>query len=347
MTNVKLNIPPKLDLPSVFHFATELDYYSFHSKLTLNFDNTTFFPPFGMLFLAAKLRSLKIKNKDLVFECTGHKNHTYPAHMGFFQLLGFNHGREIGVDGGNDNHIPITELEKDSLYLLPMDQYEELPDLIQRHADKLALMISRDPKENKDLFDVLSFSIREVMRNVFEHSSAQKLYYCAQYWPKSNKVEFAIADFGIGIRKGLGENPNFRFKTDKEAIEYSLLPGVSGKTHLPRRSEVWFNSGYGLYMTNRLARNGGNFVVASGSTGIYLSKKTKSNFTTSFPGTILRFNMDISEIGNVQDRLTEFRRDGSEIAKSISGSGNRPPSAMSLLLRRDFGPNLNQKFEKR
>jgi hypothetical protein len=65
---------------------------------------------------------------------------------------------------------------------------------------------------------------------------------------------------------------------------------------------------------------------------------TKFNYRTSFAGTALRFNMDVREIGNVKARLEQFRREGAEIALTIAGSGNRPPSAMSLLLRRDYSP---------
>jgi hypothetical protein len=197
-------------------------------------------------------------------------------------------------------------------------------------------MIARNNDDNREMFDALSYSIRETMRNVFEHSKTELLYYCAQYWPRSNKIEFAVADFGIGIKRALAQNPNFRFDNDKQAIEYSLLPSVSGSTHLPRRSENWFNSGYGLYMTNRLARNGGNFVLASGTSAILLSSKTKTNFKTSYLGTILRFNIDVDKIGDVQARLAQFREEGFKIASTIAGSGNRPPSAMSLLLRRDY-----------
>ncbi len=324
-----------MDLPTLFAFVRELDYYAMHDRLQLEFaSGNTFFPPFSMLLLACKLKSLRDKNAGLTITCSGHLLHAYPAHMGFFRLLGVDHGKDVGEAHGSENYLPITELNKDELFEQPMDQYQEIPDLIQRTADRLALVIARDREVNGDMYDVLSYSVREVMRNVFEHSGATKLYYCAQYWPRSNKVEFAVADFGMGIRRGLGTNPNFRFPTDKQAIEYSLLPSVSGKTHLPRTSNTWFNSGYGLYMTNRLARNGGNFVLASGTTAIHLSRKTKTNYQTSFPGTALRFNMDVNEIGSVQKRLTEFRADGAEIAKSIAGSGNRPPSAMSLLLAR-------------
>jgi hypothetical protein len=339
MHQATICLPAQMDLSTILGFARDLDYYAMHDKLVIDFGGRAFFSPFSMLFIAAKLKSFRLKSPGLQFEFKNYREHAYPAHMGFFQMFGMDHGREVGEASGGENYLPITCLDRSSFYEAPIDKYQELPDLIQRHVDKIALIIARDKRENADMFDVLSYSIREVMRNVFEHSQADSLFYCAQYWPKSNKVEFAVADFGIGIRRGLSENPNFRFQTDKEAIEYSLLPSVSGKTHLPRRSDIWFNSGYGLYMTNRLARNGGNFVLASGVTAIHLSRKTKNNFDTSFPGTALRFNLDVNEIGNVRTRLEQFRKEGAKIARTIAGTGNRPPSAMSLLLRRDYSPN--------
>ncbi|PIB23886.1 hypothetical protein BFP76_01125 [Amylibacter kogurei] len=76
--------------------------------------------------------------------------------------------------------------------------------------------------------------------------------------------------------------------------------------------------------------------MASGNTAINLTPKNKYNHVTSFPGTILRVNLNVGEIGDVQDRLKEFQQDGAKIASQIKGSGNRPPSAMSLLLRKDY-----------
>jgi hypothetical protein len=331
-----VRIPDSLTTQELFHLALELDHYELRDDLNVVFSAKTFFSPFSMLFIASKLKSIQVKNPDLRLRCSGHADHPYPAHVGFFRFLGFDHGRDVGEAWGSSNYIPITELTREQLIESPDDRFQEVPDLIQKYADRIASVISRDVETNQDMFDVLSYTIREVMRNVFEHGETDRLFFCAQYWPKSKKVEFAVVDFGIGIRRGLGTNPNFRFATDKEAIEYSLLPSVSGKTHLPRRSNVWFNSGYGLYMTNRLARNGGNFVIASRNTAIYFTNRTKMNYETSFPGTALRMNIDVAKIGGVQARLEEFRKEGYQIAKTIAGSGNRPPSAMSLLLRRDY-----------
>jgi hypothetical protein len=336
MTSASIRLPQRKDLASVLEFARDVEYYSARDDLEIDFGDETFFPPFSILFIATKLKRIKSRNPSMNITLKNHRRQEYLTHMGFFNLFSPTFGQMISEFGGGENYLALTCLKRDSLYETPTDKYHEFQDLIQRHADRLARLIARNNDYNKDMFDALSYSIRETMRNVFEHSKTDSLYYCAQYWPRSNKVEFAVADFGIGIRHALAQNPNFRFDTDKQAIEYSLLPSVSGSTHLPRRSEHWFNSGYGLYMTNRLARNGGNFVLASGTSAVLLSSKTKTNFTTSYPGTILRFNIDVNKIGDVQARLARFREEGFAIAKTIAGSGNRPPSAMSLLLRRDY-----------
>jgi hypothetical protein len=323
----------------ILGLARTIDYYARRDTIRIEFSDPCFLSPFSLLFISSKLRSLQTANPDIVLDVRNHEGLTYAGHMGFFRMFGCKFGREIGEAHGSENYLPITCLSREDLYQGPMDRFSEMGDLIQRESDKISAIITRNNSNNRPLYDALTFAIREVMRNVFEHSETSEVFYCAQYWPNSGRVEFAVADFGIGIRKGLGQNPNFRFPRDKDAIEYALLPSVSGKTHLPRRSETWFNSGYGLYMTNRLARNGGgNFLIASGNTAIQLSQKTKHNFKTSFPGTVLRFNLKLSEMDNVQAQLAEFRKDGYELAKTIKGTQNRPPSAMSLLLRRDYKP---------
>lgn len=339
LPNARITLPTKIDYSSIFQFAIDLDYYFQHDRIILDMPQGMNFTPFGMLFLATKIRYFREKAPHCELIFNGWNGYSYLSHMGFFNLCGFDYGKEMGAAWGSINYIPITEVTRTGLYEEPADRWEELPDLIQRSADRAAEVLARDKEKNKNLFDILSYSIREIFRNVFEHAEADRLFFCAQYWPKSKKVEFSVSDFGVGIRRGLSANPNFRFTSDKEAIEFSLMPSVSGKTHLPRTSATWFNSGYGLYMTNRLARNGGNFLVASGSDAVFLSPKTKANFKTSFKGTILKVNFSIENIGSVQEKLAQYRKEGAEEAKNISGSGNRPPSAMSLLLRRDFQKN--------
>jgi hypothetical protein len=326
-TNIRL--PERVRLDDLMNSARKIKSTPPGGVVNIDFVDRNFFSPFEILFTSSVIKqacssiSVNFKNEE---------RYPYLHDMGFFDMCRSDGDAEIGRDG--ENFISIRNIKRENLYQNPADSIEEMQDLVQRYANKISEMISKE--RCGDLYDALSYSIREVMRNVFEHSQSSSLYFCAQYWTKSKKVEFSISDFGVGIRRSLSENPNFRFKSDKDAIEHSLLPSVSGKTHLPRRSDIWHNSGYGLYMLERLARSGGNFVIASGKSAIHLSRNQKNNFITDFDGTIIRFNLDIEKISDVKNLLNRFREEGYDIAKKISGSGNRPPSAMSMLIRKDY-----------
>jgi hypothetical protein len=340
-----VTLPETLDLYSVLKFALELDRLKGEAALTLDMGEQRHFAPFAMLFLVAKILEFKEKNPQALFTVLNHQNHSYPAHMGFFHAVGIDYGKAIGEAGGSARYFPIRELNRTDLYQKDGDKYLEMGDRIQIHADDIAEMISRDETRKTEIFNVISYSFREMVRNVFEHSGCDRVLYCAQYWPTNQKVEVSLLDQGRGIRSSLAQNPNFRFDSDKEAIEMSLLPGVSGKTHLrTNRDSIWTNSGYGLYMTSRLARHGGNFVLASGTSAIGLSKHSKRNIRTFIRGTALRMSLNTPEIGSVKDRLDQFRKDAAEIGQKHLRVGTRNPSYMSMLLRNDFEPSQKVKL---
>jgi hypothetical protein len=254
MENPVLLLPGKLDLNNSLQCARRLDSFRGAGIITIDMGGERYFPPFPMLFLAAKILEFREKYPDTVIDIKNHVDHPYAAHMGFFRAAGFDIGNEVGEARGSARYLPIRALKRSQLRKNDSDKYTELGDLVQRHADDIAGVVSQDEKRQSDFFNALSYSLRELIRNTFEHSECNEVLYCAQYWPAKAKVEVCILDRGIGIRTSLGTNPNFRFRTDKEALEMSLWPGVSGKTHLPSMSADWGNSGYGLYMTSRLSR---------------------------------------------------------------------------------------------
>jgi hypothetical protein len=68
-----------------------------------------------------------------------------------------------------------------------------------------------------------------------------------------------------------------------------------------------------------------------------LSKSlSKENFSTRLQGTAVRMNLDVGEIGNVEARLVQFRKEAQDIAKRYPQLRTRNPSYMSIVLRRDF-----------
>jgi hypothetical protein len=337
MDTAIVKLPDTLDLNHLLQCARQLDAVRGANVITIDMGPGRYFPPFPMLFLTAKILELREANPDTSIALKNFEDHSYVAHMGFFRAAGFDIGKELGEVRGNARYLPIRAFYKSELLRQPTDRFEELGDLIQRHADDIAAVVSQDDKRDSDFFNALSYSLRELIRNVFEHSETDRVLYCAQYWPVKQKVEVCILDRGIGIRQSLGANPNFRFRSDKEALEMSLWPGVSGKTHLKPMSANWANSGYGLYMTSRLSRHGGNFVIASGDACIVLSKSlSKQNFNTHLKGTAIRMNLDITEIGNVTARLHQFRKEAQSIGERYIGLRARNPSFMSMVLRRDF-----------
>jgi hypothetical protein len=332
-----LSLPDTLTLHHLLQFARRLDALPQSDLLTFDMGRGRHFPPFPMLFLVAKILEYRERYPATVIKLLNQDDHSYAAHMGFFRAAGFSIGNEPGEARGNARYLPIRVLTRDELHIDEADRYAELGDLIQRHADDIAELMSRDSERKTELFDILSYSLREMIRNVFEHSHSDRAFYCGQYWPTKGKVEVCLLDRGIGIRQSLQQNPNFRFRTDKEAVEMCLWPGVSGKTHLTPTSTNWANSGYGLYMTSRLARHGGNFTIASGDACVMLSKSMqKENFSTHLQGTAVRMNLDVYEIGNVSARLQQFRKEAQDISKRFTGIRSHNPSYMSMVLRRDF-----------
>jgi hypothetical protein len=334
---VVIALPHKLDLHNVLGFARQLDAVGRNEAIELDMGEGRYFPPFPMLFLAAKILEIRERNPACRLDIRNRQNHSYAAHMGFFRVAGFDSDDErLDEIHTSTRYLPIRTLSVSDLRRAPADRFEEIGTLVERHANDIARVVSQDETRKSDFYNAVSYSVREMMRNVFEHSECGRLFYCAQYWPIKGRVEVCLLDRGIGIRRALATNPNFRFRTDKEALEWCLWPGVSGKTHLHSTSE-WANSGYGLYMTSRLSRHGGNFLIVSGDALIRLSSTMgKDNLTTKFQGTAIRMNLDTEKIGDVSVRLKQFREEAPAIAKRLGMEVHRNPSYMSMVLRSDF-----------
>jgi hypothetical protein len=187
-----------------------------------------------------------------------------------------------------------------------------------------------------------------MMRNVVEHSNAPHIWLCAQYWPAKGKVEVAILDMGIGLRASLAHNPHLDASDDKRALNYALMPAVSGKAFKgsrQRQKGPWANSGFGLYMVNRICRNGGNFFVASGDAGMLLtSSANKRYFTSRFQGTAIRMVIRTNEIKNLREALAVYRNEGYKIQLRYKEIVNIDPSSASLMLSEDFDLNVWDKL---
>lgn len=117
---------------------------------------------------------------------------------------------------------------------------------------------------------VIKYIIGELVRNVLEHAfSDDGAVVVAQYYKKTNRISIGICDTGIGIWKSMLEN--WHPKTDLDAIELSLMPGITGTTR--REGGTSENAGAGLFFIKSIAKiTRSYFAIYSGNAEYTLLK---------------------------------------------------------------------------
>lgn len=332
-SEIIFKMPSKLDLTGSINAAVQLDSLPKANSYRLEFSNLKFAEPFGMLYFAAQLRRFRQSHSDSRFKAENYQHLDYAAHMGFFQSFGLNHGKGPGEASGSQQYAPITRLDLKGLAKEASDHYEDVRETIERVSMKLAGVLVRG--DTGPLYDTLSYSLREIFRNVHEHSGADSLWYAAQYWPEKGWVELSILDEGVGISTTLSRNPHLNIVSDYDALQYSLLPGVSGvafKGGPKQAKDPWANSGYGLFMTSQLCLRGGNYAIISGRGGLLLQNQEQSKLDCAFNGTAIRLQFHVPEIQDLTGALENLRKKGAEIAGAMKQAANISASMSSRML---------------
>lgn len=340
MSRFTINVPESLELTTAPLFCKALQSSGVRDEYVLNFSRTRTVTPFGMLLVSTEIRQFKQMHTGVSFICVNHEHMTYAAHMGFFRAFGTAFGKEPGHAAGSKNYIPITFFRTDVLEREAAQRGLDVGDVVESESKRLTETLLGE--DDGDTFETMSYSIREMMRNVVEHAHAEAITICSQYWPSKGRAEVAILDRGIGLRESIKNNPHIDAYDDRSAINYALMPAVSGKAFKGARPQrgrgPWNNSGFGLYMTSRICRNGGNFFVASGDTGTLLTAGSggKRVFKMALPGTAIRMTIRTDQVAELKDRLAQYREEGFEIQKKYRETVSIDPSSASLMLSEDF-----------
>lgn len=346
MEQITVKIPSTLDLPSALKLSVELAGIKNASAIRADFKGVGLVEPFAMLMVSSELQRAAARNQVQKFECVNHQSMSYASRMGFFQAFGYSSTHRPGKKDGGSRHLPVNILDCESLRKEADSEYTDVGNVVEARSKHLATLLCG--VDNGDIFETLSYSLREIMRNVVEHSESKQFGICAQYWPTKHKVEVAILDRGVGLRRTLSRNPHLDVNNDRSAMNYALMPAVSGRAFKGARKQhgPWANSGFGLYMTSRICRNGGNFFIASGGHGMLLTKtkEGKSYFPCSYEGTAVRLVIRTDQINSLADSLRRYRDEGFELQKKYRELVQINPSAASLMLSQDFDPSLWDKF---
>lgn len=334
-----VKFPSSCNVIEIFKFCSDVHSYAGMNELVIDFSSMGRIEPFSIIYVAKQIRDFNKNNQETTILCRGHENKEYAANMAFFRAFGLKHGREPNCKDGNEQFVPFTILRMQTIVDEASKEWKAAQDIIERRSEHLAKILSRE--EHGNLVDALTFSIREIMRNVLEHSKSRSIEYCAQFWPTYSKVEIAIIDNGIGLKQSLLTNPFIQVQCDSDAIQQALMPAISSKNYKGvriDRNDPWHNSGFGLYMISRICRLGGNFLICSGDHGILLNAHGKQHIDLGhhIKGTAVRMVLNTSKLTGLSQMLAKFRDEGYDIAKEIKDVGMYTASAASQMLSRDF-----------
>lgn len=331
-------VVPKIGrLDNCINFVNELrEIQDFSEGIVFDFQRVDWMQPFTMLFLSSEIQRF-CADKTATIACQNFTHLTYPGHMGFFKAFNADFGKNPGEALGGPSYVPINIFSCEDLRKKASENRVHVGEIVENQSNELAAILVQDRKGV--LYDTLKFAIREIIRNVVEHGESNQFGFCAQYWRAKGEVEVAILDRGVGVRKSLSQNPNLSIQSDYEALNLALMPGVSGKSYGGRKNLAdgfWGNSGFGLYMTNRLCRNGGNFFIVSGGAGIYLEGERKVPVDTAFRGTAIRLFLRLNGLSDLQKSLVKFKIEGHEYAQRWRNGESITASTASQVLRSDF-----------
>lgn len=215
-------------------------------------------------------------------------------------------GQPPGAVASTDSYIPITVGTVDEIRSRALDGFSHHGDLIQADAEQMVSVLMQSP--GGQVHETLSYAIREVVRNVVEHSRSNKDSFAAQFWPATGVAEIVVSDEGVGIARSLRANPRNKVADDADALKMAVRPGVSSRdTRRRRAGDVWANSGYGLYMIRNLCAVGGSFILASGGRALLSSEGGDRIVETDRDGTTVVARLATRRIGALDRRLSDFR----------------------------------------
>lgn len=312
-------MPTKFDRDTLGHLFQSLDNTRDIDDVNINFSKLRYSFPTAMLVAGSKLRDWVDYRSICGYESTRSginsdiRAHSYLMHMGFFDFIYMDEGNRVGEAKGSSNYLPITRIQRPSIDAIKsgVDRWYAA---VEEEARKLAGVLCNSYNDCQAL-RTYTYSIREIIRNVFEHSHADECFICGQRW-MNGKVEIALIDEGIGISKSLSESYPIMF--DEEALSLATQAGISRTSSKDSQQNIYDNSGFGLYILSQFAASFGWFILGSGSAQLIGHEQNRIHEPSSFQGTF--FGM----------QLQHTPRDFASVLNDIIESGEEEAKAAGI-----------------
>ena len=167
-------------------------------------------------------------------------------------------------------------------------EYEDELELNERVID----MILRALETDRGTLKAVEWSLGEIMDNVSSHAkSSVGGFVQATAFKQQNRVEFVVADAGIGISESMGTSD------PEQAMREAISEGVT--------SDATMNAGNGLYGSYRVAAlSGGIFEINSMYGHLYCREDiTARRMRIPYSGTAVRCRINIGDSALLENAL--------------------------------------------
>lgn len=307
-------IPKVFDPQTLPQLLSELDLSIDLDHVAIDFSRLRFSSPTAMLVAGSKLREWHTYRKECGYT-SYHKGidskipaHSYLMHIGFFDFIHINEGKNIGQAQGNGRYLPLTRVIRPNIDIRK-DGLQKWYEVIQNESRRLAVIVAGTGEDCEQL-RTFQYCIREIIRNVFEHANVDECYIFGQRW-QNGAVEIAILDEGVGLAATLIEynDQDFYFDVDREALREAIRPGISRTNKKSQAENIYDNSGFGLFVLTQLAASFGWFVLGSGSAQMTGHGSSRTISDLSLPGTFVGI------------RLTQFPHSFTSVLSDIISEG--------------------------
>lgn len=317
---------PELNLQQALSFEKSLQEIVPTDDFIFDFSRMSNFDPLPMLLTGSIIKRYRRQYPQISFSVDGINTigKSYAGTMGFFKYISpsLEIGKAPGEAYGSPNYIPITLLSTDDLQRNQYKQgsYLSLGDIIENEAGRLAQIVDRG---NAELHKLLTYLIREILRNTPEHAQSNQMWICGQYWPSYELAEIAIIDEGIGVYNSITKNIAHReyITNNAVALQWALKAGISqafrpsGKQ---KSNDEWANSGFGLYMVSEICKYlNGSFCIISYGNYILIDNHGVQAGETSFHGTAIRMRVPTKRISSAKEIISIIAAQGESEAKTI------------------------------
>jgi len=253
---VKIHIPNSAFLGNIESFTKHFDPTDDSILEVTSNQSWISVHPLVISMIIALAEEIRLKNGQVRCNTFNAKSRPYLLRMGLIEALDPNHGIQIDEHESSGRFIQARRITTS--------------DELNQFITDMVPLLHTTPEQAYPIKYVMS----ELVRNVLEHSKSDVgAIVSAQYFKKSNRISIGVADRGIGIKEAI--NRSYTAKTDEEAIDLALRPGITGTT--TRIGGTEFNAGAGLFFTKSIAKVSRDFFLIYSGNSFFKLHKTNSN----------------------------------------------------------------------